>query len=142
MCNVDDMTPEALSYACARLLEEGALDVYTTPGVMKKGRPGHVVTVLCAPAREEQLARAVLRETATNGLRARRWGKYSLIPGRETADTPFGPISIKTARGWGISHRKPEYEDVAAAARRAGVPFAQVWEAALIAAKEEESDHE
>lgn len=39
VCNMDDMTPEALSYACARLLEEGALDVYATPGVMKKGRP-------------------------------------------------------------------------------------------------------
>lgn len=142
VCNVDDMTPEALSYACARLLEAGALDVYTTPGVMKKGRPGHVLTVLCDPAMEEQMARAVLRETATNGLRARRWGKYFLTPGRETADTPFGPIRIKTAQGWDISHRKPEYEDVAAAARRAGVPFARVWEASLTAVKEEESSHE
>ena len=142
VCNVDDMTPEALSYACARLLEAGALDVYTTPGVMKKGRPGHVLTVLCDPAMEEQMARAVLRETATNGLRARRWGKYFLTPGRETADTPFGPIRIKTAQGWDISHRKPEYDDVAAAARRAGVPFARVWEAALTAVKEEESSHE
>ena len=142
VCNVDDMTPEALSYACARLLEAGALDVYTTPGVMKKGRPGHVLTVLCDPAMEEQMARAVLRETATNGLRARRWGKYFLTPGRETADTPFGPIRIKTAQGWDISHRKPEYDDVAAAARRAGVPFARVWEASLTAVKEEESSHE
>ena len=142
VCNVDDMTPEALSYACARLLEEGALDVYATPGVMKKGRPGHVITVLCDPAREEHLARAVLRETATNGLRARRWNKYFLTPGRETVETPFGPIRIKTAQGWDIAHRKPEYDDVAAAAHRAGVPFAQVWEAALIAAKKEESSHE
>ena len=142
VCNVDDMTPEALSYACARLLEEGALDVYAAPGVMKKGRPGHVITVLCDPAREERLARAVLRETATNGLRARRWNKYFLTPGRETVETPFGPIRIKTAQGWDIAHRKPEYDDVAAAAHRAGVPFAQVWEAALIAAKKEESSHE
>ena len=142
VCNVDDMTPEALSYACTRLLEEGALDVYATPGVMKKGRPGHVITVLCDPAREDQLARAVLRETATNGLRARRWNKYFLTPGRETVETPFGPIRIKTAQGWDIAHRKPEYDDVAAAAHRAGVPFAQVWEAALIAAKKEEFFHE
>ena len=142
VCNVDDMTPEALSYACARLLEAGALDVYATPGVMKKGRPGHVITVLCDPAMEDQLALAVLRETSTNGLRARRWGKYFLTPGHETADTPFGPIRIKTAQGWGIAHRKPEFDDVAAAARRAGVPFAQVWEAALTGTKKEESSHE
>ena len=142
VCNIDDMTPEALAFASARLLDLGALDVYTVPGTMKKGRPGHVLTVLCDPAMEEQMARAVLRETATNGLRARRWGKYFLTPGRETADTPFGPIRIKTAQGWGISHRKPEYDDVAAAARRAGVPFARVWEASLTAVKEEESSHE
>ena len=91
---------------------------------------------------QEQLAKAVLRETATNGLRARRWNKYFLTPGRETVETPFGPIRIKTAQGWDIAHRKPEYDDVAAAAHRAGVPFAQVWEAALIAAKKEESSHE
>ena len=142
VCNVDDMTPEALSYACARLLEAGALDVYATPGVMKKGRPGHVITVLCDPAMEDQLAMAVLRETATNGLRARRCGKYFLAPGHETADTPFGPIRIKTAQGWGIAHHKPEFDDVAAAARRAGVPFARVWEAALTGTKKEESSHE
>ena len=47
VCNIDDMTPEALAFASSRLLELGALDVYTTPGTMKKGRPGHVLTVLC-----------------------------------------------------------------------------------------------
>ena len=51
VCNIDDMTPEALAYACSRLLEQGALDVYTVAGTMKKGRPGHVLTVLCRPER-------------------------------------------------------------------------------------------
>ena len=80
MCNLDDMTPEALSYACGRILEAGALDVYTLPGTMKKGRPGHVLTVLCEEGNEEEMVRKIFRETATNGVRARRCEKYlSLI---------------------------------------------------------------
>ena len=80
VCNIDDMTPEALAFACARLLEQGALDVYTTPGTMKKGRAGHELTVLCAPEREADMAEHILAETTTNGLRVRRCGKYSLTP--------------------------------------------------------------
>ena len=69
VCNIDDMQPEALAHACSRLLEHGALDVYTLAGNMKKGRPGHVLTVLCRPEDEAALARQILAETTTNGLR-------------------------------------------------------------------------
>ena len=136
VCNIDDMTPEALAFASTRLLEQGALDVYTTPGTMKKGRPGHVLTVLCAPEREEALAKAVLTETTTNGLRVRQCGKYFLTPGVDEAETPWGEVRVKTARGFGITHVKPEHEDVAALARAKGVSYQQVWDAARLAAKE------
>lgn len=131
VCNLDDMSGEALSFACGRLLELGALDVYTTPGVMKKGRPGHVLTVLCSPMDEERLARAVLRETSTNGLRRRTCGKYFMSARIEHADTSVGSVRIKYADGWGSSHVKPEYEDIAAAARKTGLPFSVVWEKVL-----------
>jgi len=131
VCNIDDMTPEALAFAAARLLELGALDVYTTPGTMKKGRPGHVLTVLCAPEREEETARNILRETTTNGLRVRRCGKYFLTPGAGRAETRWGPVRLKTAEGFGITHVKPEFEDAAALARANGVPCRAVLEDAL-----------
>lgn len=131
VCNIDDMTPEALAHACARLLEQGALDVYTVPGTMKKGRPGHVLTVLCSPEREEDLAGCVLRETTTNGLRSRRCVKYFLEPGTETVETTWGPVRVKTARGHGAAHAKPEYDDVAELARENGVPYGAVYREAL-----------
>ena len=131
VCNIDDMTPEALAHACARLLEQGALDVYTVPGTMKKGRPGHVLTVLCSPEREEDLAGCVLRETTTNGLRSRRCVKYFLEPGTETVETTWGPVRVKTARGHGAAHAKPEYDDVAKLARENGVPYGAVYREAL-----------
>ena len=134
VCNLDDMTPEALAFACQRLLDAGALDVYTTPGTMKKGRPGQVLTVLCAAAREGEMAQHVLAETTTNGLRARRCGKYFLTPGSQTVQTPWGQVRVKTAEGFGVAHKKPEFEDVAALARAQGVSYETVWQTALQAA--------
>jgi len=131
VCTIDDMAPEALAFACARLLELGALDVYTTPGTMKKGRPGHVLTVLCAPEREGELARHVLAQTTTNGLRVRRCGKYFLTPGAGTVQTPWGPVGVKLARGYGVSHAKPEFEDAAALARANDLPYQTVFQAVL-----------
>ena len=126
VCNIDDMTPEALAFASARLLDLGALDVYTVPGTMKKGRPGHVLTVLCRREQEGEMARLVLAQTTTNGLRVRRCGKYFLTPGAGEAATQWGPVRVKWARGFGVTHCKPEYDDVARLAREHGVPFQQV----------------
>lgn len=131
VCNLDDMSPEALAFAGARLLELGALDVYTTPGTMKKGRPGHVLTVLCDPDREGEMARHILAQTTTNGLRVRRCGKYFLNPGAGQVQTQWGPVRVKLAQGYGVSHAKPEFEDAAALAREYGLPYQTVFEAAL-----------
>lgn len=130
VCNIDDMTPEALAFAGRQLLAMGALDVYTLPGTMKKGRPGHVLTVLCNPDQERALAQAILRHTTTNGLRVRRCGKYFLTPGAIQADTPWGPVRVKTAEGFGITHKKPEFEDVARLAQENGLSFDAVSQAA------------
>ena len=128
VCNIDDMTGEALAFAGEQLLAAGALDVYSVPGTMKKGRPGHVLTVLCDVGKEQALAQAVLRHTTTNGLRVRRCEKYFLTPGSKNVDTPWGNVRVKTAEGFGISHAKPEYEDAAALARANGLPLAAVLE--------------
>ena len=135
-CHIDDMTAEALAFACERLMAAGALDVSTAPITMKKGRPAAALTVLCRPADEERLARAILRETSTQGVRVHTCRRWTLTPSLRQVETPYGPIGIKTAAGWGVEKCKPEYADVAAAAERAGVPFREVWQAALLAGKE------
>jgi len=130
VCNIDDMTGEALAFAAEQLLAAGALDVYTIPGTMKKGRPGHVLTVLCDAGKEKELAPAVLRHTTTNGLRVRRCEKYFLTPGSKSVDTTWGTVRVKTAESFGVYHVKPEYEDVAALARANGLPLSAVLEEA------------
>ena len=127
VCSIDDMTPERLAYASARLMELGALDVTIVPAVMKKGRPGHLLTVLSAAGQAEQLADAVLRETTTNGLRLRTCQRRILTPSVTEKTSPFGPVRIKRAEGHSAVHVKPEYEDAAAIARREGLPIEQVY---------------
>lgn len=128
-CNIDDMTPEQLAGAQSALLDSGALDVYLLPGVMKKGRPGYELVVLCDPADEEKLARAVFAQTSTIGLRARRCGKYFLTPESGEAQTRLGTLKTKRASGWGVSREKPEYDDALRLAREKGVPLREVYDA-------------
>lgn len=131
VCNIDDMTPEALAFACQRLLEAGALDVYTTPGTMKKGRPGWVLTVLCDPGRDQELIRQIFTHTTTNGLRLRLSEKLYLAPGIRQVQTQWGPVRVKVAEGFGVTHAKPEFEDVAALAKANGLPYQTVFQDAV-----------
>ncbi len=127
VCNLDDMTPEALSFACQRLLEEGALDIYTLPGCMKKGRPGWQLVALCDREHKEHLIRQVFAQTSTTGLRVRTCEKHMLTCTFTTRDTPYGPVRMKKAQGYGVTRSKPEYEDMARIAREHKITLKQIF---------------
>ena len=123
------MSAEDLGYASARLIERGALDAYVLSGTMKKGRPAHELCVLCDPAVVDDVARAVLEETTSNGLRVRTCRKWSLDPRVEEVETAWGPARVKVSEGFGIRHVKPEHDDVRRIARENGLPAADVRDA-------------
>lgn len=127
VCNLDDMTPEALSFACQRLLEEGALDVYTLPGCMKKGRPGWQLVALCDSAHKDPLIHQVFALTSTTGLRVRTCEKHVLDYSITTRETPYGPVRVKKAQGYGVRRSKPEYEDMARIARTHKITLKQIF---------------
>lgn len=95
------------------------------------------MTVLCPPEREADMAAHILAETTTNGLRVRRCGKYSLAPSFDQVQTPWGAVRIKRAEGYGVTHIKPEYEDVAKIAAEQGVPLSRVLSEVLHSRKED-----
>lgn len=127
VCNLDDMTPEALSFACQRLLEEGALDVYTLPGCMKKGRPGWQLVALCDSAHKDPLIHQVFALTSTTGLRVRTCEKHVLDYTITIRETPYGPVRVKKAQGYGVRRSKPEYEDMARIAREHKITLKQIF---------------
>lgn len=125
-CNLDDMTAEAIGFAQEELLAVGALDVYTTPIGMKKGRPAVLLSCMCRMEDRERLLGLLFRHTTTLGVRENVCRRYTLERGERTVDTPHGPVRLKTASGWGVVRSKPEYEDVARIARGQGISLAEV----------------
>lgn len=129
---IDDASGETLAYACERLLAEGALDVFTAPITMKKGRPAIALTVLAKPEDADRLAAVVLTETTAIGLRLTECRRMCLEREMRTVATPWGEVRVKFVRlPDGGERGAPEYEDCARLARQSGVPLLGVWRAAL-----------
>ena len=84
-----------MAHAIDRLMAEGALDAAASPLLMKKGRPGYLLTVLALPKHAEHLASLVLRETTAFGLRLERVERRTLRREEKTVQTPHGPVRVK-----------------------------------------------
>jgi len=124
-CNLDDMTGEEIGFAVTRLLEEGALDVYTIPIGMKKNRPGTMLCVLASSDRKVDLIQAMFKCTTTLGIREALLNRSVLQRSVETVETPCGPVRVKYAHGQGIERSKAEYEDLAKIAREQNISLAE-----------------
>jgi uncharacterized protein (TIGR00299 family) protein len=117
--NVDDATAETIGFVLERILEEGALDVYSTTIGMKHNRPGVKLSVICAPADGGRIQKILFEEGLTLGIRRQLLQRSKLAREFVTVETEFGRIRVKTAIADGsIVSAKPEYSDCAAAAKR------------------------
>jgi uncharacterized protein (TIGR00299 family) protein len=118
---IDDMSPQLYEPLMERLLAAGALDVFLTPVIMKRSRPGVVVTVLCEPMRVDDLATALFQETSTIGVRWSSMQRKRLPREMVTLTTSFGPIPFKVSRLDGrVVTVTPEFADVVRVAREKG----------------------
>ena len=130
--NLDDLSPQVLAYAIDQLLNAGALDAFTVPAQMKKGRPGTLLTVLCKPADADRLTKIVFSETTTLGVRCREEQRQALSRRWERVQTNWGPVRIKIGSMNGaVSNYAPEYEDCRALAEANHVPLKTVIQEAL-----------
>ncbi len=120
--NVDDATGEQLAHAVGLLLEAGAHDAWLSPVVMKKGRPGTVVHVLCDPSLAA-VVRDVLRDaTGSLGVRMSAGERWPAARTVESVWVDAQLVRLKVSAG----RVKAEYEDVARASRRSGLPLREV----------------
>lgn len=120
-CNVDDMTGEAIGFAMERLLEAGALEVYTTAIGMKKSRPGTAIHVMCREKDREFVARLLFKYTTTIGVRENKFHRYVLERHSEEKLTQYGLVSFKLSSGYGVSRKKYEYEALARIAKEKNI---------------------
>jgi len=126
---IDDMSPQLYEPLLERLLEAGALDVFLTPVIMKRSRPGVVLTVLAPPERTDELANLLFRETTSIGVRWSELRRARLPRELVRLPTAFGPVTVKLARlGGRVVTLTPEFEECRRIARERSLPVRDVVE--------------
>ncbi|MBR3164898.1 MAG: nickel pincer cofactor biosynthesis protein LarC [Lachnospiraceae bacterium] len=125
-CNVDDMTGEEIGYALNKLMENGALDAFTVPIGMKKGRPGIMIHAVCRENNKLQILQTLFRNTSTIGVRETVKNRYVLDRVLEKKETEFGEVRYKRSFGYGTERIKYEYDDLSAIAAKTGLSLREI----------------
>jgi pyridinium-3,5-bisthiocarboxylic acid mononucleotide nickel chelatase len=134
--NLDDFPPELVPDAIERCFDAGALDVWTVPVQMKKGRPGFVLSVLARPQVEAAVAGVLLEETSALGVRVSRLDRYELEREERLVHIDGGSVRVKVGlRDGRIVNLAPEHDDCAALASATGRSVKSVWAEALARAQ-------
>ena len=124
---IDDMSPQLYEPLMDRLFEAGALDVFLTPVIMKRSRPGVVLTALSPPARLDDVSRVLFEESSTIGVRWTEWQRRPLAREMVTVTTAYGAIPCKVSRLAGrVVTVTPEFAEVARIAREKSLPVREV----------------
>jgi uncharacterized protein (DUF111 family) len=129
--NLDDVSGEVIGFTRQKLFEAGALDVYTIPIQMKKGRPGVILSVISRPYEAERLESILFEETGTFGIRRHILQRSKRSREEHTVETVWGPVRGKL--GWRHGEQAiftPEFEDCAKLAAAHSVPLRQIYRTA------------
>ena len=111
-----------------RLLEAGARDVHYTPVFMKKNRPAYELNVICTEEKREELEHIIFEETTSIGIRRIPVERTVLDRRMVQVDLPWGKASLKICGTGTREWVYPEYESVAELAKKAGIPFAKMYQ--------------
>ncbi|MCC5877031.1 MAG: DUF111 family protein [Candidatus Sumerlaeia bacterium] len=134
--DIDDESPEVLAAVIPMLLNNGALDAHLTPLMMKKGRPGQRLEVLCREENRADLLRHLFRETSTLGVKVLPIERYALPRRTESIAVDGHDIRVKLATLDGeVLRAVPEFEDCQAVATKTGRPLREVMDAARAKAR-------
>lgn len=136
--NLDDMNPELLPHVVDILMTAGAQDAWLTPVLMKKGRPGFLLSVLTTAHAGDHIEEIIYRETTTFGVRRTRVDKHALAREWVTVEVAGEPVNVKIGRrGTLVTTLAPEHEDARRAAKALGMSLKDVYAAAVKAAEAE-----
>ena len=136
---IDDMNPEIYDYVRERLMAAGARDVWLNNVLMKKGRPGIIVSAIAPESAQGAIVAELLRETTTLGVRVTPVTRHEAARELVVVQTPLGPASVKIKRlnpGGEIVDISPEYEDCRRLAEQSSVPLRRVYDMARRAAED------
>ena len=127
-CNIDDMNPEFFEYISEKLFNAGASDVFISNIIMKKGRPGNMLNVICEKGLADPLKEIIFTESTTTGIRTFPFRKDALVRKFNKIRTVYGNVMIKRSfyKGEEVSC-KPEFEDCRRIATEKRIPVKKVY---------------
>jgi uncharacterized protein (TIGR00299 family) protein len=125
--NIDDMNPEIYPYVIEKLLANGAHDAYLIPIIMKKGRPGILLSVMTSENNVQKISEIIFRETTTLGVRIQNVGRKKLKRELKEIDSQFGKIKVKVVVADGKKKLLPEFEECKRIALEKNIPLKEVF---------------
>jgi len=128
--NIDDMNPQFYDHIMETLFSKGALDVFLTPIIMKKNRPGVVLSVLVSPDKVSELSQVIFQETTTLGIRLSEIKKRKILPRKiQEIKTEWGVVRVKVRSVPGMKQVcSPEYDDCKKIAKEYMIPIQVVYQ--------------
>ncbi len=127
--NIDNLNPEIYPHVIDKLLENGALDAYMANIVMKKGRLGIKLSVLCYGKSIERLSKVIFEETSTLGIRILDSERVILERETKIIRTKYGQVRVKISKqGSKVKNITPEYDDCVKIARSKKIPLKLIYE--------------
>ena len=126
--NIDDMNPELCPYIIDQLIKSGAREAFVKPIIMKKARPGMLLSVICDPGKKDSLIEIIFRETTTFGVRVNNLHRVILDREFQKVKTPLGNITIKIGKFKNkVTAVKLEYEECRKIAEQKKMPLKEVY---------------
>ena len=126
--NIDDMNPEIFPYVIEKLIAAGAHDAYMIPVVMKKSRPGILLSVLLERAKIDRILDIIFHETTTLGVRIQPIERKKLKRGQKQVKTSLGTVNAKVIFLDGKEHLRVEFEECKRLAKERGLPLIEVYQ--------------
>lgn len=125
--NIDDMNPEIYPYVIEQLISHGAYDAYLIPIIMKKGRPGILLSVMVNSAKLDEIIRIIYSETSTIGLRIQWTGRFKLERQQKEIETSLGKVKVKSITHDGKERLAPEFEECKRLAVEHAIPLIEIY---------------
>ena len=125
--NIDDMNPEIYPYVIERLMEAGAYDAFVLPVLMKKGRPGMIMSAITERGKLDAVNTVIFKETTTLGVRTIPSERFKLPRSSREVKTSLGPVKVKVVVNEGTERIVPEFEECKRIAREKNMALKDVY---------------
>ncbi len=126
--NIDDMNPQIYDYLFSQIYDAGAYEVFLKPVIMKKNRPGNLLTVLCKNDLSDKICDIIFNETSTAGIRFRSELRRTLERREKVVNSDFGSIRVKILKLKDGFKIQPEYDDCLKVAAKHKIPLKEIIE--------------